>query len=292
MALFKKRPLETNWEKMQKKGVNDSPATRDVFEDQQLDRGYLPQKTSFTSRRVLCIVIGCLVALGVYISWSLIEYALANFGLLSVGPAREMGTYFFPTIWKVIFTGLGFVVPYFMLLEVMHRNHDAQNIEVDTSTLNQYRNDQHIQLLEELQTTYDFAPDAGMHFSRQVSSTLSHMMLNNKGLTTVQKAKRHKKDVYDENGDILFYEGEEMTDDDGNILFESVPRIDEKFGDDLFKTSFVPADYRRKFNPSKIDYNTGNRDRDKLKGYDTWADVINKDWTLPWYETQCPAGVG
>ena len=32
------------------------------------------------------------------------------------------------------------------------------------------------------------------------------------------------------------------------------------------------------------------KNRDKLKGYDTVADLINNEWEFPYYEPQRPAG--
>ena len=39
-----------------------------------------------------------------------------------------------------------------------------------------------------------------------------------------------------------------------------------------------------------IPYNPDGSDRDKLGKFDTVADLINKDWELPWYEPQRPGG--
>ena len=38
-------------------------------------------------------------------------------------------------------------------------------------------------------------------------------------------------------------------------------------------------------------YNPGNANRDKLKGFNTLADLVNGEWELPTYEPQRPAGV-
>ena len=47
---------------------------------------------------------------------------------------------------------------------------------------------------------------------------------------------------------------------------------------------------RKWYDATKIPYNPGNQNRDKLKDYDTVADLINNEWEFPYYETQRPAG--
>lgn len=68
--------------------------------------------------------------------------------------------------------------------------------------------------------------------------------------------------------------------------------FDKDFMESLFEASGLPKDktLRKYYDPTKIPYNPKNANRDKLKGYDTVADMINGDWVIPEYETQRPAG--
>ncbi|MFK0179685.1 type IV secretory system conjugative DNA transfer family protein [Streptomyces xanthochromogenes] len=172
----------------------------------------------------------------------------------------------------------------------------AANLMNTTSDINQYQNDQHISLPEEIQQNYDWFPDAGAHSSVQVSSMLSHMMLKKKGLGTVEVAQRAKKDVIDEEGNLVYYAGEVMDDDEGNPLTQTLPIIDEDFGDELFEASGLPDDktLRQKYDTTWIPYNPDGKNRDKLgfgsDTYKTVADLIKKDWEFPAYEVQRPAG--
>ncbi|MEH0490628.1 type IV secretory system conjugative DNA transfer family protein [Streptomyces scabiei] len=172
----------------------------------------------------------------------------------------------------------------------------AANLMNTTSDINQYQNDQHISLPEEIQQNYDWFPDAGAHSSVQVSSMLSHMMLKKKGLGTVEVAQRAKKDVIDEEGNLVYYAGEVMDDDEGDPLTQTLPIIDEDFGDELFEASGLPDDktLRQKYDTARIPYNPDGKDRDKLgfgsDTYKTVADLIKKDWEFPAYEVQRPAG--
>ncbi|MFE7117937.1 TraM recognition domain-containing protein [Streptomyces sp. NPDC057654] len=172
----------------------------------------------------------------------------------------------------------------------------AANLMNNTSDINQYHNDQHIALPEEIQQNYDWFPDAGAHSSVQVSSMLSHMMLKKKGLGTVEVIRRAKKDVIDEEGNLVHYAGEALDDDEGNPLAQTLPIIDEGFGDSLFEASGLPEDktLRLKYDTTRIPYNPDGKNRDKLgfgsDTYQTVADLIEKDWTFPAYEIQRPAG--
>lgn len=200
--------------------------------------------------------------------------------------------HFRPTFFKVLVSLVAGAIVFAILYQVLMRNLDAQNAMNDTSDINQYPNDQHIALPEEIQRKFDWFPDVGAHSNVQVSSMISHMALKNKGLNRVEVAKRAKNDILDEDGDILYYKGEILLDDDGNPITESVSMIDEKFMDDLFTASGTPKDksIRKYYDATAIDYNKGNQDREKLKDFDTVADLINNDWVLPLYEPQRPAG--
>jgi type IV secretory pathway TraG/TraD family ATPase VirD4 len=172
----------------------------------------------------------------------------------------------------------------------------AANLMNTTSDINQHQNDQHIALPEEIQRKYDWFPDAGAHSSVQVSSMLSHMMLRMKGLGTVEVTQRAKRDVINEEGNLVYYAGEVMDDDEGNPLVQRLPILDEDFGDELFDASGLPKDkgLRQKYDATRIPYNPGGKNRDKLgfgsDRYKTVADLIKEDWTFPEYEVQRPAG--
>ncbi|MCX5103426.1 type IV secretory system conjugative DNA transfer family protein [Streptomyces sp. NBC_00439] len=168
----------------------------------------------------------------------------------------------------------------------------AANLMNTTSDINQYQNDQHIALPEEIQRNFDWFPDAGAHSDVQVSSVISHMMLRKKGLGTAEVSRRAEKDVIDEGGKVVYYAGEVMDDDEGNPLTRTLPIIDEDFGEDLFESSGLPRDktIRKKYDTTLIPYNPDGKDREKLGIYKTVADLIKDDWTFPAYEVQRPAG--
>lgn len=184
-------------------------------------------------------------------------------------------------------------VAFFGIMEqIMQRNLAAQNLMNDTSDINQYQNDQHIALPEEIQRTFDWFPDVGAHSSVQVSSMISHVMLTNKGIKKISVAKHADADVLDDDGDIEYYKGDVLLDDDGQVMYESKPFIDIAFGEALFDASETPKDkrFRKRYAAGDVEYNKGNENREKQKGYDTVADLINGDWTFPDYEVQRPAG--
>lgn len=205
----------------------------------------------------------------------------------------SIGHYMLPDLWKMLIT-LGVSAMFFAIVyQLMMRNLAAQNLMNDTSDINQYQNDQHIALPEEVQRKFDWFPDVGAHSSVQPSSMISHMALTNKGINKVAVAERATEDIKDEDGDVEYLKGEIIRDDDNNALTTKMPMIDEQFMQDLFTASGVPKNdktIRKFYDPTVIPYNPKNSNRDKQKGFDTVADLINGDWILPEYETQRPAG--
>ena len=196
------------------------------------------------------------------------------------------------TFWKLILTLLSGIICWAVMYPIMRRNYEAQVADKDTSKLNEYTGDQHIQHPEEIQRNYDYFPDVGAHSPVQVASMISHSMLLNKGVKRVWVAKRADTDILSESGEILYYKGEPLLDEDGEVIMEEKPMFDTKFAEALFDSAKIlrGKDYRVYYNPAKIPYNPQNDNRDKLKGADTVAEMINKYWSFPEYEPQRPAG--
>lgn len=196
------------------------------------------------------------------------------------------------SFWKLLFSLAMGGITYGLLYPFLMRNLQAQNLMNDTSDINQYVGDQHIALPEEIQRKFDWFPDVGAHSNVQPSSMISHMMLTNKGLKKVAVARRAATDVLDEDGDIEYLKGEILRDEYDNALTDDQPIIDEEFGSALFDASGLPADkkLRKFYDVANIPYNPGNKNMDKLKGFDTVGDLINGDWDFPEYEVQRPGG--
>lgn len=198
-----------------------------------------------------------------------------------------------PSLVKIAISFAVALIFWGIMYQVMMRNLKAQNMLSDTSDINQYQNDQHVALPEEVQRKFDWFPDVGAHSNVQVSSMISHMALMNKGINPIQIAERAKEDILDEDGDVEYYKGEVLLDDDENPITKKAPMIDEKFMDDLFTASGAPDDktFRKYYDTTKIPYNPGGKDRTKQGGkWDTVAELINHDWVFPIYEPQRPAG--
>lgn len=194
----------------------------------------------------------------------------------------------FTHVFMSIVVGLGF---FMFLYEYMKRNLQAQNMLADMSDLNQYKNDQHIALPQEVMEKFDYFPDVGAHCSVSPSSMISHIMLQNKGINCVDMPVRCKKDVIDsDTHDVVYHKGEIICNEDGDAEeYENVPMFDEIFAAELYKASGMPKDVRKSFDVRNVLYNPGGENRDKLK-YETVADLINGDWFIPDYEPQRPAG--
>lgn len=197
--------------------------------------------------------------------------------------------------------------------ERLMANWRSENSMADTTDINPHKNDQHVTLIEELQRELDWFPDTGAHAPIEMTSLLSHVMLSNKGLKTVEVAKRHKKDGVDHNGEMV-YKGQEVRDENGKIVMVKRPLIDEKFGQELMTASGLPLEakqFRQGYDVRKIPYNPpapgqekkareakrSGKGLDKIqrvsrdKGpHDTVSEFINKEWEIPEYEVQRPAG--
>lgn len=181
-----------------------------------------------------------------------------------------------------------------IIMGVIHvfimRVYKTQNLMADTTQINTYDNDRHIQVPEEIQKAYDWFPDAGAISSVSPNSMISHMMVKNKGIKPVYLAKRYDDDVIVDG--IEHFKGEYIVDSDGNAIFEKKPMFDEKFADKIYDAMEIPEDknFRRWFTVDKVPYNLKNKNYDKLKNFNMVSDLINGDWELSYYEPQRPAG--
>lgn len=167
----------------------------------------------------------------------------------------------------------------------------AQNLMYDNKDINQYHNDQHIALVEEIVAKYQVFPDVGAHSEVQPSSMLSHVMLLNKGVKSIEMAKRAEADILDEDGNVEVYKGEVLYDDDGNPELYETEMFDHEFAHDLFDKSGLERvkRLRRFLDAREAPSNPGGKIFGKLKA-ETVADHINEYWTFPYYEPQRPAG--
>ncbi|MCM1296356.1 MAG: hypothetical protein NC311_12525 [Muribaculaceae bacterium] len=203
-----------------------------------------------------------------------------------------------PTPLKLFFSILAGGIVFAVLYLVMAKNLKAENLMADRSDINEHHDDSRLQMPEEIHAAYDIFPDVGAHSSVMVSSMISHQAITNKGLKKIKIAKRAKKDILDEDGDVEVYKGDILRDDDGEPLTVEVPLIDNEFTEGLFDSSKTlkgkdpeGRPYRVYFDTTDIPYNPGNENLDKLRDYDTVAELINGDWTFPLYEPQRPGGI-
>jgi type IV secretory pathway TraG/TraD family ATPase VirD4 len=196
-----------------------------------------------------------------------------------------------PTLVKVfgsLFISLVcFVITYIFL----RLNLRAQNALVDTTDINQYRSDRHIQLPGEVHAKYDWFPDVGAHSPVRANSMVSHSALSNKGVHAVMVPRRLTADERDASGYVVRYAGEIEEDANGEPVMEKKPMFDREFMEALFDASDLPRDERLRvyYDPTEIPYNPGGKKFGKLGG-DTLADHINQYWEMPEYEPQRPGG--
>lgn len=303
------RKSSENWNILRGRKFGETAATRDVQEQQSLERGCQETVTNPWPRRILSVFLALLFGLFIFVLGYFFMIFLDFVSVLNAGESiagYEVNSEGIFSDWRLWVASIfGFVLSGLILYERMMSGWRSENSMVDSTDINPHMNDQHVMLNEEMQENLDWFPDTGAHASVQVSSMLSHMMISNKGVDKIDVVKRYKKDVKSEDGRVIHPKGSIMRDKNGQIILERKPLFDEKFGQDLFTASGIPigreaADVRRPYDVRNIPYNppaegeerkkNPNRvDRDKLP-YDMVVDMINDDWVFPKYEVQRPAG--
>lgn len=328
-----------NWHILSNKAYSDTEKGRDVYNEQQLERGRLQKKQSMFSRQVIALLISIAVGMFVYSAWCVCDVVIHetlkldissntqgesvsdNDGDQSVSDDNGDNQKKSESKWRIrsgkhiVVSILSAIITFFIIQPIMRRNLDAQNMLADTSDINQYSNDQHIALPEEIQRKFNYFPDVGAHSSVQVSSLISHMALKNKGIDKIKVPKRYKNNVVDRDGSIINYAGDIICDEDENPIYDMMPMFDTRFADALFEASGAPKEVRLSYDVRNIEYNPENKNREKLcetedskklfdkfvanafkkdikqlPKFETVADLINKDWELPDYEPQRPGG--
>lgn len=302
MGLFNRKGSR-NWKHLKGKGYNETAKSRDVHSEQSMERGDRGQSSKPVRERIIALILAvvfggigfALVFLGL-MAWGFFKHISSSAGTGASFLAFNAAELDILGDFKLYAISAGiFLLAWVIINERLMSGWRSSNSMIDSSDINTYENDQHIMLPEEIQRNYDWFPDTGAHSSVQVSSMLSHMMIDKKGLKRVAVTDRHTKDLKSEMS--TTYKGDVVTDSQGNLLQSNMPIIDEEFGQDLFTASNIPVsekEIRIPVDVRKIEYNpvddTGSRkDRDK-QPYDTVGDLINGDWEFPNYEVQRPAG--
>lgn len=302
MSLFNK-----NNDVQQTRYKVDDNTHRDVFDQVDLKRKTVKNNNATTSKaKIVGVVLGMtFVWLVVLIAFGVTRGVLAK--VVAIGQGHPNAT--IPGVGEILSNYLSFSNPYamwvylgwivaiiggYLFIEQMQK---ADKQATDASHLNTYPNDGRLIQPEELINKFDFFPDAGAHSSVEATAILSHMMLNNSGLSTVNFPVRYDKTELaepDEDGhqDVIHYAGEVKLDKNGDVITKKVPVFDNDFSQKLFDSSLTPEeqDKRILYDPRQLLYNP----KDDILGKDpsrTAADFINKDWHFPEYEVQRPGGV-
>lgn len=301
-----------NWKLLKKQEYEDTAKGRDVYNKQQLERGKLQKKQTMLSRNIIALILSVFFGTVLFILWGfVIAYVKTN----EIGIAVNYGLFYVHSKTQLYCSILLGLFVFALLQPFMKKNLEAQNMLRTTDDINQYEDDQHIALPEEIQIKFNYFPDAGAHSEVQVSSLISHIAIKNKGIKRVNMPKRYDKDIKNKTGEIIAYKGEIICNEDGEYEYHKCLMFDTAFADALFDASLpldAPKQIKKLYDARYIDYNSENKDKDKLNGtiifekkdsngkiwktdtkiprYKTVANLINEDWELPDYEPQRPAG--
>ena len=164
-----------------------------------------------------------------------------------------------------------------------------------TEDIEEYQNDGYVQTADHIIRDYEAAPDAGLGFDGHVSTIVSHMMVDNKGIKKVDMPQ------FDANEP-----GQVAKDNKGNIITKKMPMFDKDFGNMLYDFSRVPLDSRSWVNATDYSYDSKDTEdkisiqeilenvkkgRLRQRSPKSLADYINQNfYPLP-TDTQRPAGV-
>ena len=276
---------------------NYNAQSRDVYEQNRVHTGKRKMLTPGTrialtiTAAVVFAIIGYLV---VVIGWRMVaQFARDLYTRVNEAQSlSDLNVHFSagwprPSEWFIILLWTG--VWTLLFANYFKRNLEAQNAMNDKSDINEYEDDQYLATPDEVMKRYAFFPDMGAHADIQVSSLISHVMIQNKGIKKIKIAERAKEDLCDEDGDVVYRKGEPLEDDDGNIITKEVPMFDDSYKKNVFDASKVLDEYRETFDVRDVPYNPGGKTYGKLP-YDTAADLINGVWDYPTYEVQRPTG--
>lgn len=302
MGLFGNKQNTKNWDIIKGQSYAENAKTRDVHRTQNMERGERGKMESAAKDRIFAVLLAGIFAVFGYIAGYLVLFVSGFYLYVSTNSGQSFtdfdpATLVITSDWRLYaWTGFVFLAAWLIINQRFMASLQSRNSMVDSTDINTYENDQHIMLPEEIQRQYDWFPDTGAHSSVQVSSLLSHFMIDRKGIKQVDVVKRHKEDR-EEDGRVVHYKGEPVVDADGNAVMTRESLIDTAFGQELFTASGVPVsekEIRKPVDVRKIEYNlvddSGNRTFRGKPDYDTVVELINKDWEFPEYEVQRPAG--
>jgi len=194
----------------------------------------------------------------------------------------------------ILALGMSILIPYcHKKFHAIWFNNNAMFLNDD---MPEYEDDAYVRSMDNLTQELDAAPDAGLGFNGHVSSIMSHAMMTNKGIHTINMPQ------YDPNVD-----GYVKRDENGHIVKKMVPMFDSEFADKLFSMSAVPVQFRTLFDATDYDFNRkltrkegGGKDEKGhykragaygRKEYDKLSDYINHEFYPIDTDTQRPAGV-
>ena len=317
-----------NYDVIRDQPNQDSFRYRDIRGEQDLKRSKRERPPTFVPYLVGAIVLTVLIALLTYSMVSVIRWGISAIGSVSIsgqeyhwvwdeatnrqvciwadgtahsgppsmtasgGGGMSFGQAFIPGLANSLITlfvaGIAFSLMYIKFKKL----YEAQIAEKDVK--NDHVEDVWLQTVDEMLDKYDYFPDKAGHMSVQPSSIIAHIGVTNKGIKNVPIPRRLKDDVMTEDGSAVErYKGDYDLDEEGEKQFDQMPLFDEEFREELFSASGVPNDkaLRRAFDLTRIKYNPGGKNRDKLGKYDTVADLVNADCEIPEYEVGRPGGL-
>lgn len=149
-----------NWQIIKGKKYSETEKGRDVYNEQQLERGALQKKQTMFSRSIIALLVSLVIAFCVYCGWCIVASLFDIYSSISNNTQSVSSltvNWGIHSIYHIAISIMSGVISFSIIYPMLRRNLDAQNMLTDTSDINQYSNDQHIALPEEIQRKFNFS---------------------------------------------------------------------------------------------------------------------------------------
>lgn len=280
--LFKPKPKEPKKEDLFK--TEHIKGNRNRTDSKPITKEQLRKELLFAFIGVFLIAY-FFVSISIAFVWTVVTALFSADSAIGSHLSNPLESIEFHDAWiKTLFIPPYMLTPFFLsiiislIAVIIKRRYDRKRVvTTDHTDVQTHKGDRKLLSTEEIATRFEAFPDRGAH-SKSVSPTMivSHIFLkNSRRLGAVELYVRNDDGTY-------------KLDKNGNRITKKYPMIDESDRSQIYSQALGIKDKKQHiaYDPFKIPYQT--LDNGKVKSL---GEFIKKDWYIPKYETQRPAGV-